>query len=56
MNALDEKIQSLFNRASELMAMTDHQQIRGRALTIKRLAQEIATAARRLERETSKRS
>jgi|SRR5215472_5119739 len=51
MNALDKKIQALFTLASALTATIDHGEIRGRALEIKRLAQEIATAARRRELE-----
>jgi len=49
MNALDKKIQDLFNMVGALTITTDHKIIRGRALLIKRMAQEIATDARRLE-------
>jgi len=49
MNALDKKIQALFNLAGALVITTDNKTIRGRALLIKRMAQEIATDARRLE-------
>jgi len=51
LNALDKKIQSLFTLASALTATVDYHEVRSRALQIKRLAQEIATAARRRELE-----
>ena len=56
MNALGKKIQALYEEVNLIIRAPGHKEIRTRALRIKRLAQGIATAARRLELEGSQRS
>ena len=49
LNALGKKIQALYEEVNLIIRAPGHKEIRARALRIKRLAQGIATAARRLE-------